>query len=158
VNEFRVTKYDPALRDERGAFTGKEWTSFRDVGCSFDGVALTQEEYEKVESAYVNVALSFLEEGGVTTLRVASLESHRVKNLDFKEGEVQSLDRVREVIPRLLRAEFWCRLQGVEGFVHIGWDYYMFVGVPHPCPAARALAINLGLYVEDFLSPYSSLD
>ncbi len=137
---------------------GTEWTSFSDVGCSFDGVALTQAEYEKVESAYINAALSLLEEGGVTTLRVDSLESHRVENIDFKEGEVLSLDRVREIIPRLLRAEFWCRLQAVEGFVHFGWDYYVFIGVPHSCSAARALATSLGLYVEDFSFPYLSLD
>jgi hypothetical protein len=158
LNEYRVTKYDPALRDERGAFTGHDWISIKDVGCSFDGVTLTQARYEEVERAYVNAALAFLQEAGVTTLRVENLESNRVKNLDFKEGEALSLDRVREAIPRLLRGEFWCRLQGAEEFIHIGWDYYMFIGVPHPCPAARAFATTLGLYVKDFPSAYKNLD
>ena len=29
----------------------------------------------------------------------------------------------------------------------------MYVGVPHPCPAAEARAAELGLYVEEFASP-----
>ena len=158
MKEFRVTKYDPALRDERGAFTGNEWISISDVGSAFDGVILTEEKYAEVERAYVDAALAFLEEAGVASLKIENLENYRIKDLEFSEGQTLSLERVRSVLPRLLRGEFWCRLQGDEAFVHIGWDYYMFVGVPHPCPAARALATDLGLYVEDFSSPYSNLD
>jgi len=47
-----------------------------------------------------------------------------------------------------------CRLEGADAFVHVGWDYYMYVGVPRPCPAACRQANDLGLYVEDFASPY----
>jgi hypothetical protein len=65
-----------------------------------------------------------------------------------------SLVQVGDVIPQVLREEFWCRLEGVEGFIHIGWDYYMYVGVPIPCPAAQMRAAALGLYVEEFASPY----
>jgi hypothetical protein len=38
---LRVTKYDPALRDERGGFTGDDWTSVSDVGGLFSGRVLT---------------------------------------------------------------------------------------------------------------------
>jgi hypothetical protein len=54
-----------------------------------------------------------------------------------------------------LREEFCCRLQNAAGFVHFGWDYYMYIGVPHPCPTAEALALNLGLFVEELDSPYN---
>ena len=40
-----------------------------------------------------------------------------------------------------------------EGFIHFGWDYYMYIGMPHPCPTAQARAAELGLYVEEFASP-----
>jgi hypothetical protein len=158
VNEYRVTKYDPALRDERGAFTRNEWTSIKDVGSSFDGIVLTEERYTEVERAYVEAAVAFLDEAGVARLKVENLESPRVNNLEFSDGQILSVDRLPHVLRRLLRGEFWCRLQGDETFVHVAWDYYMFIGVPIPCPSARAFATKLGLFVEDFLSPYKDLD
>jgi hypothetical protein len=61
---------------------------------------------------------------------------------------------VDKIIRRILREEFRCRLEGGEGFIHFGWDYYMYIGVPHPCPTARVRAADLGLYIEEFASPY----
>ena len=75
MNEYRVTKYNPAFRDERGAYTGDEWTMFAQIGQTFPGVQLTSAEYERVEDAYVEAALSFLGESGLLSLRVAGLEN-----------------------------------------------------------------------------------
>lgn len=50
---WRIIKYNPAFRDERGAYLKDEWTSVSDVGKSFDGEVLTFEEYYKIENAYV---------------------------------------------------------------------------------------------------------
>jgi hypothetical protein len=88
-------------------------------------------------------------------MRVAGLENHRVQSLDFQNDSVLPLDRIGEIIPRILREEFWCRFEGSNGFIHFGWDYYMYIGVSHPCPTARARATELGLYVEEFASPYA---
>lgn len=152
MNEYRVTKYNPAFRDESGAYTKAEWTSFKDIGETFSDVLLTSGEYERVEDAYVQVALSFLRESGLFSMRVAGLES-RTHRLDFQNDSILPLDRIGEITRRILREEFWCRLEGNESFIHFGWDYYMYVGVPHPCPAARARAAELGLYVEEIASP-----
>lgn len=57
---------------------------------------------------------------------------------------------------RLLREEFWCRLEADEGFVHVGYDFNLYVGVALPCPAAEDLAHGLGLFVEPFTSPYNA--
>jgi hypothetical protein len=65
-----------------------------------------------------------------------------------------SLERVGDVIREMLREELWCRSESQGGFVHIGWDYYMYIGVPHRCPKAELLAEGLGLYPERFSSPY----
>jgi hypothetical protein len=48
---WRVTKYKPDFRDERGAYLRDEWTSLSEVGKSFGGVKLTFEEYRKIEDA-----------------------------------------------------------------------------------------------------------
>jgi hypothetical protein len=152
VNEYRVTKCNPAFRDQSGAYTKDEWTLFKQIGQTFSDVQFTSAEYERVEDAYVEVALSFLRESGLSSMKVAGLEN-RMQALDFQNDTVLPLDRIGEIIRRILREEFWCRLEGSEGFIHFGWDYYMYVGAPHPCPKAQARAAELGLYVEEFASP-----
>jgi hypothetical protein len=154
VNEYRVTKYNPAFRDQSGAYTKVEWTLFRQIGQTFSGVLLTSDEYERVEETYIQAALSFLRESGLLSMRIAGLENPRKQLLDFQNDSVLPLDRIGEIIRRILREEFWCRLEGSDSFIHFGWDYYMYIGVPHPCPTARARAAELGLYVEEFASPY----
>ena len=126
---------------------------FRQIGQTFSGVVLTSDEYESVEEAYIQAALSFLRESGLLSMRVAGLENHRMQPLDFQNDSVLPLDRIGEIIRQILREEIWCRLEGSDGFLHFGWDYYMYIGVPHPCPTARARAAELGLYVEEFASP-----
>ncbi len=154
MNEYRVTKYNPAFRDRSGAYTTVEWTLFRQIGQTFSGVQLTSEVYERVEEAYIQAALSFLRESGLLSMKVEGLENSRNHPLEFQNNSILPLDCIGEIIRRILREEFWCRLEGSNGFVHFGWDFYMYVGVPHPCPTARARAAELGLYVEEFASPY----
>lgn len=154
MHEYRVTKYNPAFRDQSGAYTKVEWTSFSQIAQIFSGELFTSDEYERVEEAYVQAALSFLRESVLLSMRVAGLEHSRAQLLDFQNDSVLPLDRIGEIIRQILREEFWCRLEGSAGFLHFGWDYSMYIGVPHPCPTARASAAELGLYVEEFASPY----
>jgi hypothetical protein len=152
--EYRVTKYDPAFRDARDAYLADDWTSVTQIARAFGGVVLTEGEYRRVEQAYVSSAIAFLREGGLHSLAVKGLENVPKVALDFGEGSVLSLEQVGDVIPRILREEFWCRLECRGGFAHFGWDYYMYIGVPRRCPEAEHLARGLGLYPEEFASPY----
>jgi hypothetical protein len=156
VFEFRVTKYDPAYRDARDAYTRDEWTAVSDIGRDFAGVVLTEPEYQRVEDAYVAASLAFLREAGVLSLIVAGLENSARLPLPFSEGSVLSLSDAASVIRQVLREEFWCRLEEAGAFVHIGYDYHMYVGVTRPCPNAEGLARQLGLFVEPFRSPYTN--
>ena len=154
--EYRITKYDPAGRDDRGAYSRDEWTAYGDIGRTFGGEVLTLAEYQRVEEAYVAAALAFLREAGVETLTVEGLEA-RDHSPGIADGLSLGLSTVAEVVRRALREEFWCRLEGPEAFVHIGWDYYLYVGVPRTCPAAERLAQRVGLHAESFRSPYRCL-
>lgn len=153
MNEYRVTKYNPEFRNEYDHYIRDEWTNFKQIGDPFSGVVLTLDEYKRVEDAYVDVALSFLRESGVDSLKVAGLENRQKRMLDVSNDEVLALERIGEVIRAILRDEDWCRLEGNEAFLHFHWDYYMYIGVPHPCPKAEALATERGLYVEECASP-----
>jgi hypothetical protein len=153
--EFRVTKYDPTYRDANGAYIWDEWTSVSDIGRVFGGVILTESEYQRVEDTYAGAAVAFLEEAGVTHLTVTDLENHLAIPLPFTEASSLRLANVGAVVQRMLREEFWCRLEGEDAFIHVGYDYYMNVGVPRPCPVAESLARQHGLFVEPFRSPYN---
>jgi hypothetical protein len=62
---------------------------------------------------------------------------------------------VPAVLRSLLREEYWCRLESETAFVHVGWDYYMYISVLKSCPLAESIAQNRGLFVEQFRSPYA---
>ena len=153
--EFRVTKYDPTCRDICGAYTRDEWTSVRDIGRSFAGVSLTKSEYQRVEDAYVTTAIAIMQEAGIESLMVTGLENHFATLLPFVERSVLKLPDAGMVIRQVLREEFWCRLEAEIGFVHIGYDYYMYVGSNKRCLNAESLAKRLGLFIEPFQSPYT---
>jgi hypothetical protein len=150
MHEYRVTKYDPALRDANGAFHGDDWTAVSDVGRSYGGVRLTRQEYDKVERAHIEAALAFLKEGGLDSLRVESLETVEEHPTALHNGSILSIDQLGDVIGQILREELWCNLEGDEAFIHFGYDYYMYIGVPCPCPDSEVLAAGLGLFVEFF--------
>ena len=152
--EYRVTKYDPAHRDEAGRYPFDEWHLFAQIGQPFGGVTLTRAEYERVEDAYVTAAVAFVREAGVPSLTVTGLENSRQGMLPFVEGSSIDLDQTAGAIRLLLREECWFRLEAGEAFVHVGWDYYMYVGAARRCPNAEARARELGLFVEPFRSPY----
>lgn len=169
MNEYRVTKYNPEFRNDYGHYTGAgwnptvriddgppftkvEWTMFKEIGGTFSGVVFTREEYDRVEDGYVQVAVTFLRESGESSMRVAGIEK-RGRLVDFDNGGVLQLARIGEIIRPTLREEIYCRLEGNDSFIHFGWDFYMYIGVPHPCPGAEARAAELRLYVEECASP-----
>jgi hypothetical protein len=150
--EYRVTKYNPAIRRNGGRYT--EWTSFGEVGATFDGTVLTQTAYETVESAYIAVATAFLREAEVYSVSIRGLEYRKGGECPYMEGDALSLTDVETIMTKVLREELWCRLEGDSAFIHFGWDYYMYVGVASVCPKAELLARKVGLFVEEVLSPH----
>lgn len=158
--EYRVTKYDPRLRNPAGSYTGEDWTSISDVGQSFAGHTLTMPDYLKTETNYLAVMSAMLEEAKVTQLRLRGLENARAgrqaKRDRWREGAVLSLREATEFARLALREELWGMLIAPRrAFVHFGYDYYMYVGLSRLTPSALDLAARVGIFVEPFWSPYS---
>jgi len=153
--EFRVTKYDPRFRSPSGAFLAEDWTAMCDIGKAFAGEVLTEARYLAVEGAYIRTALSFLKEANVAALTATGVENRRHNSGCPQEGARISNDQAATVLRGLLREEFWCRLEGDSSFIHVGYDYYMYIGVGFRCPLSEDLAGQLGLFVEEFESPYA---
>jgi hypothetical protein len=158
--EYRVTKYDPGKRDAEGRYIVDDWISRSQIGEEFGGRRLSEEDYQRVEDAYVEAALRMLRESGVERLAVHGLENargYRPATFDLAEGAILASGAIGEAVRGLLREHFWCRLASADGaYVHVGRDFYLYLGVPRPVPESISLAQASGLFVEPFASPYAA--
>jgi hypothetical protein len=151
--EYRITKYNPAKRNELGLYLGKdEWTEFSEVGKN-----VSLEDYEKVEAAFTKSALEFLSSAEIKELNVVGLEDYQNKSR-HKENDTISIDKLEKELRSLLRGDFWCKYESELGYVHVGYDYYMYIGVSSVESETIERAENRGLFVEEFTSPYHPED
>ena len=152
---YRVTKYDPADRDEHGHYTGTE-----------DIVS----DHGEVEAAYLQAVRVFAAEVGVDRLSVREpgvpslahfgaeplLEGFGLAGIfptsltGFYDGAEVPLEVGVELVRLMLRdSGAWCRLEA-EGTlaVHVGWDQYLYIGSSRLCEEAPARTRTLGLFPE----------
>ncbi len=170
---YRITKYNPRLRDKSGAYLPNEWTSVTDIGKDYTGDKLTVEEYLRVEGAYASAAQLLWRNSQQLPLIISGLEEqaleHRLVLLkrhpelcqgvaigQLTEGqEIDNAELLARVVQLNLREFIWCRLQSQAGFyLHFGWDFYMYSGGVLLEPAEKEQIKESGLFVEDFKSPY----
>ncbi|WP_412076365.1 RNA-binding protein [Streptomyces xanthophaeus] len=160
----RITKYDPADRDEQGHYTGAE-----------DTVS----DHGPVEAAYLAAIAAFAGATGVDRLEIRepgvagfvhfgrepAVEGHGLAGLfppdltGFHDGAAVSLPVALELVRGMLRdSGAWCRLEVADVFtVHVGWDQYVYVGSDRPCEDAVARTRELGLFPERMTaSPYAA--
>ncbi|MEV7321890.1 RNA-binding protein [Streptomyces sp. NPDC093970] len=162
----RVTKYDPADRDEHGHYTGDE-----------DTVS----DHGEVEASYLRAVAVFAADSGVDRLAVREPQVSGLARLGAEppgdgfgldglfpgglagvhDGAEVPLAIALELVRAMLREDgVWCRLE-VEGAfaVHVGWDQYLYIGSSRPCEAALAHTRRSGLFPERLdASPYAFED
>ncbi|HEY1093633.1 MAG TPA: S1 RNA-binding domain-containing protein [Glycomyces sp.] len=161
---YRVTKYDPADRDESGHYVGTEDT---DSDCG------------PVEAAYLHAVAAFAEVAGVDRFSIRepcvsgshrfgagpAVPGHGLAGIfppdltGYHDGASVTLDVALELVRAMLRATgAWCRLE-VENLltVHIGWDQYVYISTHVSSEAALARTRALGLFPEPVAaSPYAA--
>ena len=166
--QWRVTKYNPKFRDEFGHYTLiEEWTCPSEIGKTINEKEFTLDEYLRVEAAYINSVIKFMEESNVDSLRILQLECNvseedkksplyekGFEKLVLKEDSVIDKNEIHLICKMVLRNFLWCNLYSKEFFVHFGWDYYMYIGSNVNCLSATRFAANNGLFVERCTSPY----
>jgi hypothetical protein len=86
LHHYRVTKYDPALRNESGAYTGDDWTMFSQIGEVFGGARLTLAAYLEVEEQHLVALASFLEESGTSSVTAEDVENNPDDAFRVAEG------------------------------------------------------------------------
>ncbi|MEV7194938.1 S1 RNA-binding domain-containing protein [Streptomyces sp. NPDC093510] len=160
---YRVTKYDPADRDEHGHYTGAE-----------DSVS----DHGVLENAYLQAVEAFAAEAGIDRLSVREPQVPSLAHFGtgrpqddfglaalfptglagFHDGADVPLAVGLELTRLMLRESgAWCRLEWEDAFaVHVGWDQYLYVGSRRPGGRALARTRALGLFPERLdASPYA---
>lgn len=155
--QYRITKFNPENRNPTGHYITDEWHMYSQIGDTFGGVILTEEEYLRVESSYINTAIDFHRETGFPDVFAFGIEDHR-KNGAPAEGSLILPDRLPALCRAILREEYWCRIESDKFFIHFGWDFYMYLGAQIPCERALGHARSRGLFPEPFASPYHPED
>ena len=67
---YRVSKYNPKLRDSFGNYLADDWTSYSDIGKMYLGKKLTFEEYKKVELSYIKFVLFSMKKTNIKHLKM----------------------------------------------------------------------------------------
>ncbi|MFF2660041.1 hypothetical protein ACFVUH_22080 [Kitasatospora sp. NPDC058032] len=154
MNRYRVVKYS----EEERIGTKDSWTAMSDIGRSYDGVPLTEEEYLRTEQKYLTFIQDFLQASGVDRLKVEGLEIFPESSWWGRVQEAEDLtpEQAVDLARSILREDYvWCCLEGEGGFyVHFAGDYYMFVGTPGNADGPITRARSAGLYVDTMISPF----
>ncbi|MFI1177342.1 S1 RNA-binding domain-containing protein [Streptomyces melanogenes] len=161
---YRITKYDPADRNDHGHYVGVEQPT---------------SDHGPIEEAYLRAVDAFASAAGIDRLAIREPqiagaarfglepagEGHGLGGLfppglsGFHDGAEISLSAGLELVRAMLRGEgVWCRLEVEDTFaVHVGWDQYVYVRSDKPCESALATTRALGLFPERLqASPYEA--
>jgi hypothetical protein len=118
---------------------------------------LSESEYLAVEATYLFAVEAFLREAKIEALCLRCLENKAGRKLP-KFVQTQAILTVSQCVEfaRLaLREVAWGKLVAPgRAYVHFGYDYYMYLGLPSQCKGAIAAVQSRGLFVEQFRSPY----
>jgi hypothetical protein len=132
----------------------EDWTSISDIGRTFAGKELTLCAYNAVESAYTETVTHILEEAQVPFLYARGVQNHKRSFGLPREDHTVRREDVASIVGAMLREEFWCRLESNDAFVHVGYDFYLYVGIFRSVETSIQFARRRGLFVEHFVSPY----
>ena len=180
MGRYRISKYDPSFRDERGYFMGEDWTSFFDIGKEYHGTVLTNLQYTAVESKYIDAVTTVLRQNQIHTMIVGKLEKRSSPatlkemlgrcHLPFppsdaafvsriKDGARLDMAEIEKAVMLVLRDCFWCELLSESGAVKLefGYDFYVYLqGVTIDADTIASFRLK-GIYMES-LYPSAARD
>lgn len=171
MNRYRISKYDPSFRDERGYFTGEDWTSFSDIGKEYHGTVLTDLQYTAVEAKYIDAVTTVLRQNQIHTMIVGKLEKRSSPaalkemldrcHLPFppsdaafvsriKDGARLDMTEIEKTVKLVLRDCFWCELSSESGAVRVefGYDFYVYLQGVNIDADTIASFRSEGIYIE----------
>jgi hypothetical protein len=94
-----------------------------------------------------------LQQVGIEKFRRFGKQKHDIKV--FRKGQKVGLD----TLSRLTRLTLQDRVEvgfcvPRKMYLHFGFDFLVYVGLAKPTPAAKAFALENGIFLEEMASPY----
>lgn len=175
---YEITKYNPEYRDGR-KYLKEEWTAICDIGKSYDGKIFTEDEYKRVEDAYVEAIKLIMVHLEIPFLNVFDLmrsfgkdiflkNVNKYKNLyeerivkgyfEIKNGAKYDINIMDILIKLMLREDIGSSIIYKKSIFHkkiievfIGYDFLMGIHTNSKLDMSLIKEIeNLGLFVEEF--------
>lgn len=151
--EYRITKFNPQNR-RNNKYIAHEWTSVSDIGKAFDSGVLTADQYNRIETAYIDCSIELLRKADIDRLLVCSPEYY---DKDIRFPEILYVERdIRWAIKCCLQEKSWVKLEANNFFIHFGYDYYMYIGTELPSLSVEKIVNKHHLFCEKTFSPYRS--
>ena len=91
----------------------------------------------------------------MTDFIIDSLEQYD-KTSKWKKNMKVCKDEVGRIIADCLRNKSWCRLKSNEYYIHLGYDFYVYLSVPLKINDIKRVCGMYGLFVENIVSPYKN--
>lgn len=171
MKKYRIAKYPPMYRNEDGAYTKEEWTSYSDIGKVYEEGQFTVKQYLEMEQNYCDVIYAVCLDNAITAVHVEGLENNftleeleemlGAKGLRLFDDDIQFLgglkngceitgESLKKVLPLLLRECFWCKLVDAnrDFMIEFGYDFYVYTTCNIVSSQTLRLAEKLGIYVE----------
>lgn len=84
MHKYRISKYNPEFRNDKGIYLKDDWTSYCDIGKIYEKV-FTKEDYLNVESKYCDVISEILGQNKIEEMMLQDLEC------DFSIDEIKRM-------------------------------------------------------------------
>lgn len=163
MKKFRITKYNPSFRNERGEYILDEWTSFYDIGKKFYDGILTEQAYFEKEHAYIQAIELLLRDNDLRLMHIVQLEKNIPEDLykSLTNNEKKFIENIevgmsiihndiKSLCKMILRELVWAKLESPNGLLAIefGYDYYMYVICNEIDEKTKENILRSGLFVE----------
>lgn len=153
---YRISKYNPIHRIN-GVYLKNEWTDYSDIGCTFEGVQLSFEQYSITEQRYIDVAIKIARETGVEQFVIVGFEKYE-EICQYFDKQIILLDQIEDLLKQCLRNKCWCILLADEYSISFGYDYYMHISTNLSKNRVIDICKEYSLFVDKVESDKTVLD
>ena len=151
MNCVRISKYE-----ENTNVHTEEWTSISDIGKRYGNNVLTYDEYLLIENHYLTCIDEIMTAANQATFRIENLEKY--SKVQWKNNQLIDVSNMIRFVRDCLREKCWARLIGENSYVHIGYDFYIYVGVSIDLSTVFSIVKENQLHCKEMVSPYLHLD
>jgi hypothetical protein len=164
---YRITKYNQREISIIGDCLGNRWTSFSDL-LKENNQNKAFDIYKETEDKYIQIYNDILIQNNIGRMKIIELEYNSKEDANeilindlssnllekIKNNTEYCMNDILDIIKLCLREIIWCKFIYENVYIHIGYDYYTYVGGINLNKELIQKYYNNGIIVEEYYSPY----